>query len=161
MPVPEKQEVPKPPSAYQLKLAQAGLRQETWAAFDDAYLAKYGGKIIRNGTTNSLMASLVNRLGDAAPGVAAFYLRVTDPFIVRNTHSLNLLLQGAESYHMQWQTNRIAQAPVPTYQTRQDHRAATLAGLTDTGENNDLNDRSRYADFNDDNTVDADARFID
>jgi hypothetical protein len=188
--VPEKPEAPKPISSYRLKLAedkaareaekaskaeeaaaakeaqklaQAGLRLETWAAFDEAYQARYGAKVIRNATTNSLMASLVGRLGDAAPGVAAFYLNVTDPYIVRNTHSLNLLLQGAESYHMQWQTNRLVAPPVTAYQARQDKESAWMAAMTSPA--NTLpgapNDHA-YPDFFDSaDTIDAESRFLD
>lgn len=45
--------------------------------------------------------------------------------------------------------------------TRYDQRAATLAGLTSTGENHDRNERPFYADIHDLNTVDADTRFLD
>jgi hypothetical protein len=88
------------------KAAQADLRKATWAAFDAAYQARYGTTWPRNMTTNSQMVSLVERLGQEAPDVAAFYLRVNDAYIVRNTHSLGLLVSGAESYKTQWFTGQ-------------------------------------------------------
>lgn len=124
---------PKPPSAYQLqlaqtrsdrevaksqkaqesardkdaqKLAQADLRRDTWAAFDAAYQSRYSTTLTRNATTNSQMAAFVGRLGAEAPEVAAFYLRVNDAFVVRNTHGLGLLLNGAEAYRTQWATGQ-------------------------------------------------------
>jgi hypothetical protein len=133
IPAPDKPETPKPLSAFRLQLAaakvtreeakaqkaleaaadresrkaaQADVRKATWTAFDAAYQTRYGTTLTRNMTTNSLMVSLVERLGADAPHVAAFFLCINDAFVVRNTHHLRLLLSGAESYRTQWATGQ-------------------------------------------------------
>jgi hypothetical protein len=114
IPAPKKPETQKPPSAYKLQVAATEevseevkeLRKHTWAAFNAAYQARYGTTLTRNMTTNGLMVRFVKRLGQEAPQVAAFYLRINDAFVVRNTHGLNLLVLGAESYRTQWATGQ-------------------------------------------------------
>ena len=81
-------------------------RQAAWSAFDDAYQRRYGTTMTRNATTNSQMASLVRRLGQEAPGVAAFFVGINDAFLVRTQHGLGALLQNAEGYRTQWATGR-------------------------------------------------------
>lgn len=89
-----------------LKAAQVQLRGATWDTLDAAYLARYCTTLTRNATTHTQMASFVGRLGPEAPDVAAFFLRVNDAFVVRNMHSLGLLLNGTESYRTQWATGQ-------------------------------------------------------
>jgi hypothetical protein len=78
-----------------------------WERFTIAYRERYGVDPLRDKKNNSMMVRLVERLGRHAPAVACFYVRnVNDAYIVRNTHSLGLLLKGADTYHTQWATGR-------------------------------------------------------
>ena len=80
----------------------------TWAAYAAAYAVRYGAAPVRNAPTNAKVKQFVQRLGyDEAPGVAAFFVQnVNDAFVVRNFHSIGLLLQGAEAYRTQWVTGQ-------------------------------------------------------
>jgi len=50
---------------------------------------------------------LVQRLGAETPAVTDFFVTsVGDAFVVRNCHSIGVLLQGAEAYRTQWATGR-------------------------------------------------------
>lgn len=60
----------------------------------------------RNAMTNSQMASLVRRLGQEAPGVAAFFVGINDAFSLRAAQPGLSLLQNAEGYRTQWATGR-------------------------------------------------------
>lgn len=46
---------------------------------------------------------LVKRLGEAAPQVAAFYVRHSGAFYVTKGHSVGPLVVDAEKLHMEWQ----------------------------------------------------------
>ena len=80
---------------------------ETWAAYADAYEARYGAPPVRNGTVNSLLGQVVERLGAAdAPAVAAFYVRQQNGLYVSAMHPVNLLLRDAEKIRTEWFTGR-------------------------------------------------------
>ena len=81
--------------------------RETWASYKAAYAQRYGTDPIRNASVNAKVKQLVSRLGLEAPAVAEFYVSsVGDAFVVRNCHSIGVLLQGAEAYRTQWFTGQ-------------------------------------------------------
>lgn len=86
---------------------QAACR-ETWAAYADAYTARYGIAPVRNAPVNAKVKQFVQRIGhDEAPGVARFYVeRVSERFVVGKCHEVGLLLAGAEGYRTQWATGQ-------------------------------------------------------
>lgn len=84
----------------------------TWAAYAEAYTARYGAAPVRNAAVNTKVKQFVRRLAyEEAPGVAAFFVTsINDAFVVRNCHPVGSLLQNAESYRTQWATGRTADA---------------------------------------------------
>jgi hypothetical protein len=72
---------------------------------------------------NGKLAGLVNRLGDEAAPVAAFYVRHNGLIYVRDQHPVGLLLRDCEGLRTQWATNR----PVTDASARQVDRTATNA----------------------------------
>ncbi len=82
---------------------QAACR-ETWAAYCDAYVERYGVKPVRNAAVNANVKTLVKRLGyEEASLVAAWYVRcVNETFVTKNTHGVGVLVNQAESYRTQW-----------------------------------------------------------
>ncbi len=103
---------PSPP-ARQAGSAGAGGEEETalqaacrntWAAYTEAYEQRYGVKPVRNAPVNANVKTLVKRLGhDEAPLVAAWYVAsVNEAFVVKNSHSVGVLVNQAEGYRTQW-----------------------------------------------------------
>lgn len=90
------------------------IRERFWQWFDEAYQLKYNCTLPRNTKINAQVKQLIQRLGKEAPGVARFYVdRVTDPRVVMNSHTLDMLLANAEGYRSQWlagRTNTLAGA---------------------------------------------------
>lgn len=86
---------------------QAACR-ETWKAYAEAYAARYGAAPVRNAAVNAKVKQFVQRLGrDEAPAVAAWFAQnANDAFVVRNCHSVGVLLAGAEGYRTQWATGQ-------------------------------------------------------
>ncbi|MBA3774660.1 MAG: DUF1376 domain-containing protein [Ramlibacter sp.] len=79
----------------------------TWAAYSEAYAARYGQAPVRNATVNGLLANVVARLGGAeAPLVAAFYVGHQHRLYVSAGHALNLLVRDAEKLRTEWATGR-------------------------------------------------------
>ncbi len=132
----------------------------TWAAYSDAYEARYGSRPVRNAQVNAKVKQFVQRIGhDEAPKVARFYVeRIDDLFVTRECHPVGTLLQKAEGYRTQWAAGPIAHVS-PARATAanagsfnpnvHERRAATLAGLTNPGDHHD-----------DDRTVDAESRIV-
>ena len=86
---------------------QAACRH-AWAAYSNAYAARYGAAPVRNAKVNANVKAFVQRLGHAeSPAVAEFFVqRVNDAFVVRKMHDVGLLLASAEAYRTQWATNQ-------------------------------------------------------
>lgn len=76
----------------------------TWNLYSVAYKLRYGVMPVRNHKTNSLLCQLVDRLGEEAPEVAAFYLSHNGPLYVRSRHPPDLLIRDAEGLRTQWAT---------------------------------------------------------
>ena len=81
--------------------------QQVWNRYETAYLARYKTEPMRNAMVNGQIASLIKRIGvEAAPEVAAFYVRHNDQFYIRKGHPIGLLLQNCEGLHTQWKTGK-------------------------------------------------------
>ncbi|WP_315125260.1 helix-turn-helix domain-containing protein [Comamonas antarctica] len=78
--------------------------KHTWAAYCQAYVQRYGVKPVRNAKVNDNVKALVKRLGyEEAPRVAAWYVeRVSEAYVLKDSHGVGALLAKAESYHTQW-----------------------------------------------------------
>jgi hypothetical protein len=59
---------------------------------------------VRNAKVSGMLARFVERVGaDAAPAVAAFYVRLNRGLYVSARHAVDLLLRDAEALHTDWQ----------------------------------------------------------
>lgn len=106
-----------------------GFTSAVWAAYSEAYEAKYQTKPVRNATVNGQLANFVDRIGQAeAPDVARFYLAITDPKYVRDMHPVRLLQHDAESIRTRWATARSEIVSQPS-SARAKRAAAALAPL--------------------------------
>ena len=67
-------------------------------------MQRYGVKPVRNAKVNDNVKALVKRLGyEEAPRVAAWYVeRVSEAYVLKDSHGVGALLAKAESYHTQW-----------------------------------------------------------
>ena len=89
------------------KAARESKTGPTWKSYSDAYYGRYGAEPIRNATVSGQLSRFVDRVGaDAAPHVAAFYVRHNDRFYVSKKHPVGLLLSNAEGLHTEWVTGR-------------------------------------------------------
>lgn len=80
--------------------------RETWNAYAEAYLRRYGTEPVRNGTVNGQIAHLVKRLGGEAPAVAAWYVGHSAAYYVKVAHSVGAMLRDAEALRTQWATQK-------------------------------------------------------
>ena len=91
------------------KAALKEVCRQTWAAYCEAYQARYGSAPLSNEVTNSQIILLVKRIGKEAPNMARFYVsRVNDSFIAGKCHALGLLVSGYEGFYTQWVTGKTA-----------------------------------------------------
>jgi hypothetical protein len=75
---------------------------ETWKAYSEAYLGRYGNLPLWNKAVGGKLAQVVARVGkENAPLVAAFYLTINDAFYVRKLHPVGNLLADCESIYSQ------------------------------------------------------------
>lgn len=80
---------------------------EAWAAYAEAYRARYQADPVRNATVNGQMSQLVARLGaEEAPEVARFFLNHRGAFYVKAMHSVGSLLTDCEKLRTEWATGR-------------------------------------------------------
>lgn len=77
-----------------------------WEAYSAAHRQRYGIEPARDATINGMLAHLVKRLGDEAPGVAAFYVAMNDPFFVKSSHPVKLLASNVETIRTQWKQSQ-------------------------------------------------------
>ena len=81
----------------------------TWEAYRAAYQQRYGVEPVRNAKINSQIRQLVERLGaEAAPKVAAIYLRHPGARYMAGGHQVGMLLADAEKLH----TEMLAGQPI-------------------------------------------------
>lgn len=78
-----------------------------WAAYAEAYRARYQCDPVRNETTSSQCVSLVKRLGvETACEVVRFYVRHNDRWYVQKSHPIGQCLTDAEGLCTQWRRGR-------------------------------------------------------
>ncbi len=100
-------EIPRLPADMPRGPSDGSKTYKAWVNYAIAYRNRYDIWPVWNARAGGQLANLVSRLGvDDAPKVAAFYVCINDAKLIRDCHSLNLLLSGAEAYRTQWLTNR-------------------------------------------------------
>lgn len=78
-----------------------------WDAFHAAYVARYGSEPVRNARTNANCSQLVARLGiERATIIAAWYVSHSNPWYVRNAHSIGCAVKDAEALWTQYDTGK-------------------------------------------------------
>lgn len=106
---------------------QAACR-ETWKAYADEFVARYGTDPVRNATVNAQVKQFVQRLGRSeSPPVAAFFVRHPQAFYVKAKHQFGLALKDAEGLRTEWATRRV----VTDTQARQSDRAGANMNAAD------------------------------
>lgn len=93
----------------------------TWQAYSEAYRSRYGVDPVRNAKVNSQIKQLVQRIGDDAPEVAAWYVSHPGAYYVSRGHGLGALLMDAEKLRTEHATGRIITAG----KAKQSDRAGT------------------------------------
>ncbi len=73
--------------------AEVGLRRETWDSYSIAYTDRWGHPPDRNAAVNSLIKSLVEKVGNAAPDLVRFFVSHNDGFYVKAGHPLTLCIR--------------------------------------------------------------------
>ena len=80
---------------------------ETWEAYSNAYLNRYGVEPTRNARVNSQIKQFTKRVPlEEAPAIAAFYLTHNNAYYLRSSHSVASMLHDAEKLRTEWQTGR-------------------------------------------------------
>lgn len=98
-PLPSKRSVASP--------AEQEARRRTWDAYRSAYFDRYGVEPIRNQRTNSIVVSIVKRLGvQDAPEVVRYFVGHSKAYYVQSTHDIAACLKDAEGLRTQWATGR-------------------------------------------------------
>jgi hypothetical protein len=95
-----------------------------WQAYAEAYERRYGTKPVRNASVNGKLARVVERLGEEAAEVAAFYLSHPAAFYATRGHPVGLLLLDAEKLRTEWATAR----PITGTEARQQEKTAANMG---------------------------------
>lgn len=79
----------------------------TWAAYNGAYLNRYGVEPVRNAKVNGMLASFLARVPqNEAPSIAEFYVGHSKGLYVSSRHCVDLLLRDAEGLRTEWATGR-------------------------------------------------------
>lgn len=104
--------------------------KETWGAYSEAYLRRYGTEPVRNASVNAKLVQFVKRVGEGeAPLVAGFYLTHNDAFYVRLGHPVGQLLKDAEKLRTEWATGRRMTATTARQVDRTQHNLSVLDAL--------------------------------
>lgn len=103
-PTPSGKSNPSPAAARKTRASPAAKGSATWQAYATAYFLRYGVEPIRNATVNAALSRLVDRLGEEAPAVAAYYVSHNRQLYVAAKHSVVLLLRDAEGIRTDWAT---------------------------------------------------------
>lgn len=79
---------------------------DVWTAYAWRYKKVYKHYPLWNAQTGNQLSRLIDRVGaEAAPFVAATYLRLTNALYAKRHHPVDLLLKDCEAIYSQWQTN--------------------------------------------------------
>ena len=123
-PVPPGATTAKKPRPRPAKPAADGAKSApVWQAYASAYVDRYATEPVRNARSNAMLCQLVDRLGDDAAPVAAWYVRRGNrQLYVASKHAVDLLLRDAEGLRTEWATGRT----VTETQARQADRTAAI-----------------------------------
>lgn len=117
------------PEGVKIQAATPPAGMLVWEAYRSGYIERYGTEPVRNALVNTQILHIIKRLGaEAAPEVAAFYVRSANPFYVKRGHALATLLSDCEKIHTEWKTKKVHPDGAKTGLS--ETRAATIAGLT-------------------------------
>lgn len=92
-----------------------------WAAYADAYQARYRVPPVRNAKVNALIKQFVARVGAQAGAVLRFYVQHNDGQYVQSQHNLSLAVRDAEGLCTQHQRGQ-AVTRASVYQTEKQDR---------------------------------------
>lgn len=97
-----------------------------WNRYREAYRERYRTEPVENAKVRSQLCQLVDRVGvEAAPEVAAFYVRHNGAWYVKNMHQIEWLVRDCEKLHTEWVTG----ATMTDTKARQTDRTAANAGV--------------------------------
>lgn len=100
--VPDKPAPPKP----EPKLDPEAPTTPVWIAYSEAMLKRYGSKPLRDRKMNGLLKELVQRLGDEAPDIAAFYVRSDRKLYIDANHTAELLVRDIQGLRTEYLRSR-------------------------------------------------------
>lgn len=116
----------KPTPVDSKEVVPTGITNDTWDAYCQAYVMRYGVSPVRNASVNGQLANFVKRLGiERAPRVATFYLTHNHRRYLDAKHPVNLMVQFAETLHTEWAT----QKPTTETEARQADRTAARGNV--------------------------------
>lgn len=98
--------------------------KKVWEAYKECYMQRYKIEPARNAMVNKQISNLVKRLGEEdAINIVKFYLSHNDSFYLKNTHSIGLCLNNAESLYTQMKRNKqITQHDIKKFESKQNER---------------------------------------
>ena len=118
-----------PPAPKTRKPKPLSPSAETWAAYSSAYLTRYKAEPVRNASVNGQLAHVVGKLGaEAAPQVAAYYLRHNGNLYTSAMHPVILLLRDAEKLHTEWKTKAAQPTNGTSFTREREQQAAGWMG---------------------------------
>lgn len=106
---------------------EKGIRNATWESYRDAYQTRWGVVPDRNASVNSIIKSLVEKIGVDAPDLMTFYLSHNDTHYVKSCHPLTLCLRD----HVGLKTQMLRGKPITTADVRRLERQQQQQGLLD------------------------------
>lgn len=87
---------------HKIKVEEREQNLKIWETYSNSFRQRYAVDPVRNAMVNSQVSNLRKRLGtEDACKVVEFYLTHNDAFFLKNTHSLGLCLNQAESLRTQ------------------------------------------------------------
>lgn len=132
-----------------------------WAAYCDAYVKAYGNEPTRNARVNSQIALFVSRVpADEAPEIARFFVGMQVQYYVRKCHTVDCLLQDAESIRVQWQAGRVVTHAQASQADKSHATSSVFDRMINEAEGREV--RSPMDDMNDDDSgvIDVEAREV-
>lgn len=86
---------------------KSGETNDTWFAYEEAFLERYGTVPARNVTVNSQLKKFMQRIGERnAPHIARFYVSHNDYFYCKKMHPVGIMLSDSEKLYAEWKTGK-------------------------------------------------------
>jgi len=115
----------KPPRRASTSAEQDACR-DTWAAYVEAHVDRYGVEPVRNAKVSAAIKAFVRRVGgQEAPGIARYYVGHCSAYYARRCHDTGAMLADAEKLRTEWATQR----QVTGVTARQQERAGTMLSV--------------------------------